>query len=97
VTHPFHPRFGREHELVVRRQNWGEDRVCVRDEHGEVRSLPTAWTDMVAADPFVVMAAGRCPFRVTDLLELADLGGAAALRGRSSVIRVKQITPLLSG
>ena len=73
VTHRFHPWFGRELEFVVRRQSWGEDRVCVRDEHGQVRSLPAAWTDVVAADPFVVMAAGRCPFRVTDLLELADL------------------------
>ncbi|HZD70876.1 MAG TPA: DUF5372 family protein, partial [Actinomycetes bacterium] len=27
MTHPFHPWFGREYEFVVRRQNWGEDRV----------------------------------------------------------------------
>jgi hypothetical protein len=93
VTHPFHPWFGREYELVVRRQNWGEDRVCVRDEHGEVRSLPAAWTDVVAADPFVVMAAGRCPFRVADLLELADLVERLRSGGHSSVIGVKQITP----
>jgi len=73
VTHPFHPWFGREYEFVVRRRNWGEDRVWFRDEHSEVRSLPTAWTDVAEADPFVVMAAGRCPFRIADLLELASL------------------------
>jgi hypothetical protein len=28
---------------------------------------------MADADPFVVIAAGRCPFRVADLLALADL------------------------
>jgi hypothetical protein len=28
---------------------------------------------MADVDPFVVMAAGRCPFRVEDLLALADL------------------------
>ena len=28
---------------------------------------------MADVDPFVVIAAGRCPFRVADLLALADL------------------------
>jgi Family of unknown function (DUF5372) len=73
VTHPFHPWFGREYEFVVRRRNWGEDRVCFRDAGGQVRSLPTAWTDAAEVDPFVVLATGRCPFRTPDLLELADL------------------------
>jgi hypothetical protein len=72
VTHPFHPWFGREFEFVALRNNWGEDRVCFHDEHGELKSLPTAWTDAVESDPFVVVAAGRCPFRVDDLLALAD-------------------------
>jgi len=38
-------------------------------------SLPAAWTDVVAADPFVVIAAGRCPFTTDGLLALADLIG----------------------
>jgi hypothetical protein len=45
-----------------------------------VASLPAAWTDVDPVDPFVVVAAGRCPFRVDDLLAAADLIGA--LRGR---------------
>jgi len=73
VTHPFHPLFGRQFEFVARRRNWGEDRVYYHDERGELGSLPTGWTDVADADPFVVMAAGRSPFRVADLLELADL------------------------
>jgi hypothetical protein len=36
-------------------------------------SLPAAWTDVVSEDPFVVMAAGRSPFRVEDLLRLAEV------------------------
>jgi Family of unknown function (DUF5372) len=36
-------------------------------------SLPVGWTDAVEPDVFVVMAAERCPFRLEDLLELADL------------------------
>lgn len=43
------------------------------DENGEVTSLPAAWTDIDPVDPFVVVAAGRCPFRVEDLVAVADL------------------------
>jgi hypothetical protein len=43
------------------------------DERGELKSLPAAWTDVVEPDLFVVVTAGRSPFRVEDLLALADL------------------------
>jgi Family of unknown function (DUF5372) len=73
VTHPFHPLYGREFEFVVYRQNWGEDRVHLRDENGVLFSLPAGWTDAAAADPFVVIADGRCPFTTGGLLAVADL------------------------
>ena len=73
MTHRFHPLFGRELEFVKRRRNWDDDRVYVYDDHGELLSLPAQWTDVVAEDPFVVVAAGRCAFRVEDLLAVADL------------------------
>lgn len=73
MTHRFHPLWGRELEFVKRRKNWSLDRVYVLDEHGELLSLPAEWTDLVAEDPFVVLAAGRTPFRTDDLLELAAL------------------------
>lgn len=73
VTHRFHPLFGREYEFVVHRQNWGEDRVHLHDEHGVLFSLPAAWTDVAPVDPFVVLAAGRCAFTTADLLALAEL------------------------
>ena len=75
MTHPFHPLSGRDFEFVVFRQNWGEDRVHLRDENGQLFSLPAAWTDVVAADPFVVVAAGRCAFTADGLLAVADLAG----------------------
>jgi uncharacterized protein DUF5372 len=75
VTHRFHPQCGREFEFVDHRRNWGEDRVYFRDGQGVLGSLPAAWTDVVAEDPFVVMAAGRSPFRVDDLVRLAELVG----------------------
>jgi hypothetical protein len=73
VTHPFHPLFGRDFEFVVHRQNWGEDRVHVRDGDGVLFSLPAAGTDVAALDPFVVIAEGRCPLTMTGMLGLADL------------------------
>jgi hypothetical protein len=73
VTHRFHPLFGREFEFVARRHNWGEDRVHLHDENGVLFSLPAGWTDAVPVDVFALVAAGRCPFTTTGLLELAGL------------------------
>jgi Family of unknown function (DUF5372) len=73
VTHRFHPLFGQDLEFVKRRRNWDADRVYVFDRAGELVSLPVEWTDVVAEDPFVVIAAGRCPFRIADLATLADM------------------------
>ena len=92
VTHPFHPLAGREFEFVEARQNWGEDRVVLHDEHGVLFSQPTGWTDAGAVDPFVVIAAGRCPFTMAGLLGLADVID----RWRPQPARdaaVKRITP----
>jgi hypothetical protein len=59
--------------FVAERSTWGEDRVFFIDDDGTQRSLPSRWTDVVALDPFVVVAAGRSPFRVADLLDVAAL------------------------
>ncbi|MBV8991469.1 MAG: Y4bD/Y4pK family protein [Solirubrobacterales bacterium] len=80
MTHPFHPWCGREFVFIVARQNWGEDRVLFFDEDGVRRSLPRAWTDVADVDPFVALAAERSPFRVEDLLELAEMIAAHADR-----------------
>jgi len=92
VTHPFHPLSGRDFEFVACRQNWGEDRVHLHDENGQLFSLPAGWTDVAAVDPFVVVAAGRCPFTLAGLVALADL--VDRLRGqRDGAGGVKKITP----
>ena len=82
MVHPFHPWAGREFEFVQRRRTWDADRVFFRVPGAGVMSLPAGWTDAVAPDPFVVVAAGRAPFRTADLLAAADL--VARLRGRRS-------------
>ena len=73
MTHPFHPLFEREYELINYAHCWGDDRVFYAGESGQMTSLPARWTSAVADDPFVVVSAGRSHFRVAELLELARI------------------------
>ena len=73
VTHPFHPLFGKEFELVEYRNNWGEDRMYFFNTKGEVQSIPAGCTNAAGIDPFVEISAGRSFFRTKDLMELAEL------------------------
>jgi len=84
---------------VAVRQTWGEYRVFFLDQDGTQRSLPAGWTDAVAVDVFVAMAAGRSPFRVEDLVclaELIDRFRAAADEGckADSAVPVNGILPV---
>jgi hypothetical protein len=92
VTHRFHPLFGRDFEFVVHRHNWGEDRVHLHDENGELFSLPAGWSDAAPVDPFVIVAEGRCPFTTEGLLALADLIDRLRAQ-RDDDEAVKRITP----
>jgi hypothetical protein len=58
--------------------------VLFEDGEGCVRSLPTAWTTVAVADPFVVLSAGRSFFRVEDLLSLVPL-----VKGLSTSHRIR--------
>jgi len=73
ITHPFHPLEGSEYELVVRQNNWGEDRVFYYDPDRRLKSFPTNITDLFPVDAFTRISAGRSVFRVDDLLELREL------------------------
>ena len=73
VTHIFHPLYGKALELVTLRHNWGNAQVYYHDDAGGLRQLPITWTSLSAEDPVVVTGAGRSPFKLADLLELAHL------------------------
>ena len=92
MTHPFHPLSGQDFEFVAYRQNWGEDRVHLHDENGQLFALPAGWTDVAGADPFVVIAAGRAPFTTAGLLALADLVDRIRAQ-RNGAGAVKKIMP----
>lgn len=55
------------------RHNWGVDQVYYHDTAGRLRTLPITWTSLSADDPVTVVAAGRSPFKLADLLELSRL------------------------
>jgi hypothetical protein len=65
----------RKFRVVTYRHNWGEDRVYFHNAEGRLSSIPACWTTVVAPDPFVAVADGRCFFRYQDLIQLADLMG----------------------
>jgi hypothetical protein len=73
VTHPFHPLYGQQFEMLSYRHNWGEYRVTFYETPDHVRALPAAWTSLAPPDPSIQLAAGRAAFRVADLLGLAHL------------------------
>jgi hypothetical protein len=93
VTHRFHPLFGRSFEFVKRCRTWRSDRVFFFDDAGELASLPAEWTDVVPEDPFVVVSAGRSPFRVADLLVLAELVGVLGRGPGADYGSVQRILP----
>jgi hypothetical protein len=65
--------------IATRRQFFGDPRLVFYDDQGELASIPLAWTSLAPVDPFVALAAGRTPFRLADLLELAQF--VASIRG----------------
>lgn len=58
---------------MARREAWSYDRVCFHDDQGRLISLPASWTSVVAEDPFVALAAGRCALHIAALQALASL------------------------
>jgi hypothetical protein len=85
VTHPFHPQYGQRFEMVAYKNAWGEDRVYFYNEDEQLTSIPASWTDVVAVDPFVTVAAGRAPFQANDLLEMARLIHSLSGKGGNNV------------
>jgi len=96
VTHPFHPLRGREFELADHRSAWGEGRVYVYGDRGQLVRLPDAWTDFGELDPFVVISGGRSPLHIEALVRLVELVAQVA-EGRgcqvNPAVSVRQMTP----
>jgi hypothetical protein len=77
--------------VLVTPGHWGEDRVHLHDEDGELFSANRV-DRRRAADPFTVIADDRWPFTVNGLLTLADLIGQPRSLPVADAV-VKEITP----
>jgi Family of unknown function (DUF5372) len=71
--------------MVAYKSAWGEERVYFYNEKQQLTALPASWTDVVAVDPVVTVAAGRAPFRASDLLELARLLHCLSVKDSNNV------------
>ena len=77
ITHPFHPLYQRQFELLSYRKSWGRQFIDFQYENGETGAIPLAWTDADRADPFLTISQGRSVFRVLELLQLVELVDSA--------------------
>ena len=73
VTHPFHPLYGQEYEIIECKQIQARDRVFFNQKDGSKGSLPLAWCDLRPPDPYLDIEGKHSPFRVEDLLKLSDI------------------------
>ena len=73
VTHPFHPLYGTEIQIVSLEQTWGKERVFFRRQDGRLISIPVYWTSSYEPHLFNVISQGRSVFRFKELLELVGL------------------------
>lgn len=73
MIHPFHPLYGQVLEVVDRRRCENVERLYLEIEPGRIATLPVRWTDLGPPDVWLEIAAGRCLFRVEDLLRLTEL------------------------
>ncbi|RLB80921.1 MAG: hypothetical protein DRH17_10670 [Deltaproteobacteria bacterium] len=87
ITHPFHPLYNQQFDLVTYRHNWGENRVYFHDHEGHLASVPASWTSIIPEDPFVKIAAGRSFFHIDDLIDLCNL--IEDIKGDSRVCTVQ--------
>ena len=73
ISHPFHPLYQRQFELLSYRKSWGRQFIDFQYENEDTGAIPLAWTDAGPADPFLTFAQGRSVFRVLELLQLVEL------------------------
>lgn len=78
VTHPFHPLFNKEFEIIGFFNSWKKECIEFLDDQGNRSSLPLEWTDAADIDPFLHFSIGRSHFRIDELLRLVDLVDAIA-------------------
>jgi hypothetical protein len=73
VTHPFHPLFGQEFNILFSRCCSGEDYIFFQSKENRDNRIPTRWTSLKPPNSYVLIASGRSLFCPSDLLDLVQL------------------------
>ena len=85
MTHPFHPLYNQELEIVDRRHFQDGEYVYVDIGNGKVARLPEVWTSLGTVDPFIAISAGRSFFLVGDLQRLSQLVAGILRENRTPI------------
>ena len=85
VVHPFHPLAGQELERASGPPQESHRLVFFHNADGRLSSIPLAFTDYAAVDPFVTVSAGRAWLGIKDLLRLAELVEELGRKGQENV------------
>ncbi len=72
VTHPFHPLFGQEFNILFHRCIYGEDFLFFQNAENHNNNISAHWTSLKPPNPYVEISDGRSLFRPRDLLELVQ-------------------------
>ena len=72
VTHPFHPLFGQEFNILFRRCIDGEDYLFFQNVENHNNNISAHWTSLKPPNPYVEISGGRSLFRPRDLSELVQ-------------------------
>lgn len=72
ITHPFHPLFNQEFDLILYKKNWGREVVDCRGKDNQLITIPIAWTNLADPDPYIAISKGRSYFRTDDLVRLVN-------------------------
>jgi hypothetical protein len=73
ITHPFHPDFGKQFEVISVQHCWGEPRVKYRTQNGGSQVVAISWTSLKSPDMFLEVSAGRSIVHPKDLQSLEQL------------------------
>ena len=72
VTHPFHPLFGQEFNILFRRCIDGEDYLFFQNVENHNNNISAHWTSLKPPNPYVEISDGRSLFDPRDMLELVQ-------------------------
>jgi hypothetical protein len=73
ITHPFHPDYGKQFDVISVQHCWGEPRIRYRRENGESWAVAISWTSLRPPDIFLEVSAGRSIVHPKDLRSLQQL------------------------